>query len=86
MEIWWIDTGVIAIIVICIQEVFLIPVFWKQPPKAPQSRSLKVSIIIAAAIACILTFGLIAALEEFLRTVLETSSKIEDPTGGGLLT
>lgn len=81
---WWIDAGFVAICAVVIQAIFLIPVMRKQPSKAPQSRSLKVSIIIAAAVASSLTLGLFFAFEEFSRTVLETSFDIQDQTGGVL--
>ena len=82
---WWNDAGIIAIIAVVIQAIFVIPVLWKKPPKSPQSRSLKVSIIIAAAVTCSLSLGLFFAVEEFSRTVLETRFEIDNPYGGWLL-
>ena len=58
---WWVTAGVLAIVAVGAQAVFVIPVIGRRPPKAPRSRSLKISLIIAAAVAGGLTFGLILA-------------------------
>ncbi len=71
---WWVDVGILTIVAVGAQAIFVIPVIGKRPPKAPRSRSLKASLIIAAAVAGTLTFGLMLAFTEFAGTVLEISS------------
>lgn len=83
---WWTDAGILAIIAVGIQAIFVIPVLWNRPPKAPQSRSLKISLIIAAAVASSLTFGLLFAFAEFSRTVLEYSVESDGSDGGVIVT
>ncbi len=71
---WWATAGILTLVAVGAQAVFVIPVIGKRPPKAPRSRSLKISLVIAAAVAGSLTFGLIFAFAEFAGTVLEISS------------
>ena len=68
---WWADAGILTIVAVGAQAVFVIPVVGKRPPKAPRSRSLKISLILAAAVASSLTFGLIFAFATFAEVVLE---------------
>ena len=82
---WWLRVGVTAVLAVGIQAVFVIPVMGRRPPKAPRSRSLIISLIIAAAVAGSLTFGLFMAFTEFAMTVLDFNSDFEDPTGGVLI-
>ena len=74
---WWVNAGVLTIVAVGAQAIFVIPVIGKRPPKAPRSRSLKISLIIAAAVAGTLTFGLMLAFVEFAGTVLEMSSDLD---------
>ena len=71
---WWVNAGILTIVAVGTQAVFVIPVIWKRPPKAPRSRSLEISLIIAAAVAGGLTLGLMFAFATFAEVVLEISS------------
>ncbi len=83
---WWLQMGVLTVLAVAIQAVFVIPVTGRRPPKAPRSRSLSISLIIAALVAGSLTFGLFMAFAEFAKTVLDISFDIDDSFTGALLT
>lgn len=83
---WWVNAGILTIVAVGAQAVFVIPVVGKRPPKAPRSRSLKISLIIAAAVAGTLTFGLMLAFVEFAATVLDMSLDLDGSTVEALVT
>ena len=74
---WWVVAGILTIVAVGAQAVFVIPVIGKRPPKAPRSRSLKISLVIAAGVAGTLTLGLMFALAAFAEIVLEMSSDLD---------
>ncbi len=83
---WWAYVGGLTIVGVGVQALFVIPVIGKRPPKAPRSRSLKISLIIAAAVASGLTFGLIFAFATFAEVVLEMNLDFDGSTAEMLVT
>ena len=75
---WWAMFGIPAGVIVVTQAVFLIPMFSKRPPRGERSMSLLLSLVIAAAVAAMLTFALMLGVTEFVQTVLEASLDLDD--------
>ena len=75
---WWAMFGIPAVVIVVTQAVFLIPMFSKRPPRGERSMSLLLSLVIAAAVAAMLTFALMLGVTEFVQTVLEASLDLDD--------
>lgn len=83
---WWVDAGILTIVAVGAQAIFVIPLIGKRPPKALRSRALKTSLIIAAAVAGTLLIGLVLAFAEFAGTVLEMSLDLDGSAVGAVVT
>jgi hypothetical protein len=75
---WWFRTGPVALVMVCLQVVFLLPVLWRKPPREGRPKSLTASFVVAALVAGVLTMALGTAVISLVAIIAEPTIDVDD--------